>query len=177
MITPGTPYKWASVGFRSGQKRIRCGQCPDWRSWELSDSVDAQLERIAHEFSEAVGSATGEEDVRSALTEAAEAVRELADQKREGADNIESGFGHPTSQSEELTETAESLDTWADDIDNADVPEMPEPEPVTCEECNGKGGDCDKCEDGEVEPDSDDVIEQWRETVTNEVTIVDETPF
>jgi len=121
------------------------GTCPAWRVWEYSYSLSAQVARIEYDFSNAIETAESEDDVQSALTDAAEAVREIASAKEEGADNIESGFGHETYQSDELRTQAQDLESWADEIEGGTVPDVPEP--GECEECNGEGEtDCDECD-------------------------------
>lgn len=100
-IKIGDPYKWIAPksGPYGGRRRIRCGKCPAWQIWEYSDSLSARLARIAHDFWDAIGE-----------------IRELAEEKRESAGNIEEGFGHATSQSEELAQIADDLESWADEV-------------------------------------------------------------
>lgn len=129
-IKVGTPYKHISPksGPYGGTKRSRHEDCPTWQVWDYSSSLYARTARVAHDFSLALVDAESEDDVQSALDEAAEAVREIAQEKEEGADNIESGFGHETSASEELRDVAQQLNDWADEIESSDVPAFPEPE-------------------------------------------------
>ena len=97
-----------------------------------------------------------------------------------------------------LNETADSLESWADEIENFDVPER-----GVCEDCEGSGSiTCDACEgDGEIEAEDgimvtcetcnggdnptdcetcdgtgETSLEDWLQTVMDEVTIVDESP-
>lgn len=140
-IEPGSPYKHVTPksGPYGGRKRVRCAACPTWRQWDLSQSLSARVAQIEHDFRQAIEGVETKEDVESALNDAAEAIREIAEEKREGAQNIEDGFGHPTSMSEELTDVADQLDSWADDVEGADVPDLPEPEGEDCDECAGSG--------------------------------------
>jgi len=196
-ILPGSAYMHVSPksGPYGGVQRNRHQVHPAWQQWDLSNSLSAQLARIAHDFSEAIDTAESPDDVTTALGEAAASVEEIADQKQESADNIEEGFGHATSSSEELTETADQLRDWAGEFESADVPEMTE-----CEECSGDGKvECETCEgSGEVEDEVGDKpcddcegagdnecsncdgtgedLEAWREEVRDNVTIVDESP-
>lgn len=183
VITPGTPYKHVKLHMRA-PKHVRCADCPDWRIWDISSSMSARLEQIAFDFDTAIQSAENPDDVQSALEEAANAVREIAEEKRDGAQNIEDGFGHPTQQSDELVETADTLASWADEIEAAEVPDLPEPEDVDCETCSGTGitdvadqpcGDCDR---GKVIADglSEDELDEWRSTVADDVGIVHDCP-
>lgn len=196
-IEVGTPYKHITPksGPYGGTKRTRHASCPTWQLWEYNNSLGAQLARISHSFSEGVASAEDEDEVRSLLEEAASEIEEIADQKQEGADNIESGFGHETSQSAELAEMADSLREWATEVQQADIPDIPECENCTdgqaeCSTCDGEGKDPDdvdgnnECPDcdgsGEVECEECEGTGQdlstWRDDVISEVTIIDEAP-
>jgi uncharacterized phage infection (PIP) family protein YhgE len=109
--------------------------------WEYSSSLSARTAEISHDFWDSFNNTTLEssDDVTSLLNDVAERVREIAEEKREGASNIEDGFGHATTQSDELNDIADQLDSWADDIEGADIPEYPEPEEADCDECDGSG--------------------------------------
>jgi hypothetical protein len=197
-IKIGTPYKWIQPksGPYGGRRMSRHEACPSWQVWDYSNSLSAQLARVAHDFWEAVDQAEGTDDVQSALDDAGASIEEIAGQKREGAENIESGFGHSTSQSEELESMADELETWASDVTSATIPDVPECEECTdgqkeCDTCGGVGeheieagaglSQCDDCSGtGEIECDncdgSGEDIEAFREAVRDEVTIIDESP-
>jgi len=191
-IEIGTPYKHISPksGPYGGHKMTRHESCPGWQVWDYSNSLSAQLSRISYDFGNEIDQAESPDDVTSALSAAAESVKEIAGQKREGAENIESGFGHETSQSAELAEMADSLESWADEIEAADVPEMTDCEECDsgkkdCDNCEGRGetdeGDeCPECEAGQVDCDNCDGtgedVDAWRDEVRDSVTIVDESP-
>lgn len=149
-IEVGMPHK--NVSVRQGSfsvLRIRCVNEPDWKPWEVSSSLSARLEEVSYNFWQALGSAyESEDDVRSALSEAAEAIREIAEEKRDSAQNIEYGFGHSTWQSDELNETADSLDSWADEVENLYIPD----------------------------PEDADELDDWREEVLNACSVIDESP-
>jgi hypothetical protein len=142
-ITVGSPYKHISPrsGPYGGRTLYRCASCPDWHVWEYSSSLSARTAEISHDFWESFNGTLleSQDDVTSLLNDAAERVREIASEKEESASNIEDGFGHATSMSEELTDVAEQLNSWADDIESADIPEYPEPEEDDCDECDGSG--------------------------------------
>lgn len=191
-IKVGDPYKWIKPksGPYGGQLRVRCGPCPNWQVWEYSSSLSARLSQVSFEFWGQVDDVNSQEEVTDALSSAAEAVREIASEKEEGAENIESGFGHETEQSQELRDVAEQLNGWADEIENADVPEFPEPEEVECEECDGTGeltgtgedaesSECEECSGtGQVTPEepTDEQLDAWRDEVRDNLSIVDESP-
>jgi DnaJ-class molecular chaperone len=119
--------------------------------------LSARLAEISYHFFLALLDAEDPDAVQAALEDAAQGARDLAEEKRESASNIEDGFGHPTSMSEELEEIAQTLDGWADEIEFVEVPDLPEPEPEECDECEGSGEDeiaCYTCDGtGEVEDD------------------------
>jgi hypothetical protein len=203
-IEIGTPYKHMSPksGPYGGRQLNRHEACPTWNVWDYSNSMSARIAQMEHDFQEALGAAQDSDDVTSALQEMAEAVRELAAEKEEAGQNIEDGFQHETEQSTELKDIAEQLESWADDIENADVPDFPEPEEEDCDECGGTGHvddvdspeysdtqnvlpseipqvDCDNCDGtGQVTPDepTEDQIDAWREEVEDAVSITGECP-
>jgi hypothetical protein len=200
-IKPGDPYKWIKPksGPYGGRLMVRCGSCPAWQVWEYSSSLSARTAQISHDFERAIDGATGPDEITSALEDAANSAREIAEEKRESAQNIEDGFGHPTSSSEELNEIADSLDSWADEIEQADVPDLDDypcddcsgEGEVECQECDGSGevedetGDSVTCEDcsgdGKVECENGSCeegkdIEAWLDEVRSNCSIVDECP-
>lgn len=195
-IKPGDPYKHMSIktGPRSSRKLVRCDKCPVWHVWEYSNSLAARVAQAQHDFSTALEADFGDvEEVEEAKSTFVEAIRELAGEKQEAADSIESGFGHETTQSGELREQGESLESWADDIESTDVPELPDPEDQNCDDCDGTGKvdkegddsdepeqvDCPECEGtGEITPEepSEEEYENWRTEVRDAFSIADENP-
>lgn len=159
-IEIGTPYKHITPksGPYGGYKRTRHGSCPDWQVWDYSSSLSARVAQISFEFSRALDSAESEDDVQSALDDAAGSVRELAEEKRESAQNIEEGFGHETSTSQELADIADQLDDWANEIESATIPDFPEAEEQDCEAdgCNNGEIECEGCEGSGTDPDDED---------------------
>lgn len=182
-IAIGTPYKHISPksGPYGSRKLTRHGGCPTWQPWDYSNSLSARLSKIAHDFDSAVDDASDPGAVESAQSEAADAARELAEEKRESAQSIEEGFQHPTSQSEELNDTADQLDEWANEIEGISVPDFPEPEETDCESCDGEPGtkDCEDCAgEGTYTPEepADEQVDEWREEVRSEFSVVSEPP-
>jgi len=199
-IEVGTPYKWIQPksGPYGGRRRNRHAGCPTWNVWDYSDSLSANVDHIAHDFANALDDVESVDDVQTALDEAADRIGELAEAKSEGASNIEEGFGHETQQSAELQETADSLESWAEDVRSADIPDKPE----ECEECDGDGKaqcetcdgsgkdstgeedcvdcegegkvDCEACE-GSGEPGSEQ-MDAWRGEVRDALSVIDECP-
>lgn len=160
-IEVGHPYKWIKPksGPYGGRTLYRCDACPTWQVWEYSSSMSARLAQISHNFFDAVDSAESMDDVTTALSSAADEIRDLASEKRESAENIESGFGHPTEKSEELSQIADDLESWADEVEQDEVPESSE---YGCTVCEGEGEvDCDECE-GQGEGGSDLVGDHGR---------------
>jgi hypothetical protein len=147
-IAIGTPYKHITPrsGPYSGYRRSRHASCPDWQPWDYSSSLNARLAQVSHEFSQSLAQCETEDDVQGALDEAACSVREIADEKRESAENMKEGFGHETSQSDELEETADQLESWAGEIESAAIPDFPEAEEEECEACSGTAEtECGNC--------------------------------
>lgn len=192
-IEVGSPYKWIAPrsGPYGGRRLVRCGECPSWHVWEYSSSLSARVAEVAFNFEEGMIDVDNPDTVSELLGNAAEAVREIAGEKEESAGNIVDGFGHETSQSEELTQVAEELNSWADEIDNVDVPSLPETEEMECEECGGEGvitvkfehgeqqQDCEDCDGlGKYTPDdpTDEQMDEWRSEVEDACSIVNECP-
>jgi hypothetical protein len=194
-IEVGTPYKWVKPksGPYGGARRSRHASCPTWQVWELSNSLDARIQQATNDFD--VSQVESEDDVTSALEAVAEQIRELAAEKEEAASNMEEGFGHPTGQSEELAEQAQTLEDWADEIESVEVPELAAADDVDCEDCDGTGQvdvedvdeddedaeteeECSACGGtGQVESDEEPDLDAWREEVEEAVAIVWESPL
>lgn len=195
-IQIGTPYKHMTPksGPYGGRTLTRHAGCPSWQSWEYSSALWARIEQIQHDFQTAMEGALDPDAVTDALSDAAQAVRDLSEEKRESADSLEDGFGHSTYQSEELNQTADDLEGWADEIENADVPAI---EDYPCSECDGEGeidceycggdgtdeeGPCTECTGGRTTcPECEGKEgyfdeEVWSEAVQDAVGIVEESP-
>lgn len=182
-ILPGQPYRWVQPKNRG--RRTRCGDCPTWQPWDLSNALWARIAKIQDDFD--ISECRTPDEVQEQLGRMAEEIRGLAEEKRESQSNIEEGFGHPTSQSDELGETADSLDDWAQEIEDTEIPELPEPvecedgwhdhdpteveEDAVCEECGG-------AVDERLTPDepTDEQIDEWVSEVEDACSITDESP-
>jgi hypothetical protein len=207
-IAIGSPMKHITPksGPYGGTKRTRHESCPTWQVWEYSNSLSARLMQIAHDFEQAIEGVESPEDVTSALEDAATAIEEIAEEKREGAQNIEEGFGHPTSASEELEQTADSLSDWATEIEQVDVPELPETEEryfvtngdgvvsdlfetdgydteadaehALASHRDDEGTEDDGFEVEGIEPDepTEEQMDDWRSEVEDAVSIINEPP-
>lgn len=129
-IAVGDPYKHISPksGPYGGRQRNRCEACPMWRPSETTGSAAlAEVYGAQEAASDAISEWDGNtDDLRSILDDAAEGLRSGAEVWRESASNIEDGFGHPTYQSEELNERADTLDSSADELANVDLEEWDE---------------------------------------------------
>lgn len=183
--------KYKSIGIKrqyGGVVRYRCMSCPTWQPWEYSDSLSARIQQIQNMQ---LGEETWEtaDDAETSASEVAEAIRELASEKEEAADNMEEGFGHETSQSEEIREQAQQLNDWADEVEQAgseaDFPEEADEE-ETCSECEGSGtisysdgeysgeeADCENCDgNGTIERDESEreqALEDWRQEAADAI--------
>lgn len=182
-IQPGDPYKWIKPksGPYGGRLMVRCGTCPVWQVWEYNNSLSSQLARIAWEAEQSFSDEAPEsaDAVTDILNTAAEEIRNLAEEKRESASNIEEGFGHETEKSAELNDIAEQLDTWAEDVEQADVPEAPDPDEYVDHEFDAGGdGTCLECGEASHQHDEtyDEALEQWREEASQALDILNESP-
>lgn len=161
-ILPGTSYMWIKPksGPYGGHQKNRHDAHPAWQVWDYSNSLSAQVARIEHTATGAVAVAEDDTDVKSALDEAAEAIRELAEQKRESASNIVDGFGHDTYQSDDLNSQADELDSWADDVEGADVEPLDAFDcPAACAEGRQDCPSCDGTGKEHGAEDGDDCLE------------------
>jgi hypothetical protein len=121
-INKGDPYSWAKGRF--GPKMTRCAQakCRFKPSDLTSNEKLSKLYAAQEVLEEALGNWQDTEggdatDLREALEAAAEEAREAAGMYEESAEAIEEGFGHPTSQSEELRDNGADAEGWADELD------------------------------------------------------------
>lgn len=171
-IEVGTSYSATETKFNT---IIRCGRpCPPPHVWEYSSSLSSRLAQI--EFENDPSAAEDKESLESIRDAYAEAVRELAQEKQDSAQNMEDGFGHETSQSAELREIGESLESWADEIEGVEFEDYPEAEEEDCPECQGEGtlnigeddeAPCEECGGtGQIESEepTQDQVDAWLET-------------
>ena len=126
-IVRGASYRSVRVriGHRETLRRVRCAQCPEWRPWDLSDSLRARLRKIVFDFTNVANGAENWNDVDQALTRASGLVRGIVREKRTASRNVEYGFGHPTIVSRKLASTAKLLELWAEKLERVPVPEPP----------------------------------------------------
>lgn len=68
------------------------------------------------------------EELSSIRDDAAQAVRDVAEEYRQSASNIVDGFGHETEASYQQEEWADQVEASADEIDDVDFDEAPDPE-------------------------------------------------
>lgn len=177
-ILPGQPYKWIEPKMRG--MMVRCTSCPNWNVWEYSSSLSARIAEVQSNAADALaGDFESADDLTSILGDIASEIRSLAEEKEEAASNMEEGFGHETYQSAEIREQAEQLESWADEVENTDIPEAPTTDEVECEDEWHEEDEEDR--DGDVCPEcggdtpqlveADDVeggtIDDWREEARN----------
>lgn len=125
-IDVGSAYKHITPksGPYGGTKRSRHEEHPDWQVWEYSNSLSARVAQIV--ASVETGAIETVDDAEAVAAEAVEQIQELAEEKRESASSIEEGFGHETSQSEELAGQADELDSWASEGESLSFEDEPE---------------------------------------------------
>jgi hypothetical protein len=137
-IKPGDSYKWFAnrIGTYSQRKNF-CANC-QVRPSDQTTSPHLQTIYLAQEAAEdalAKGDGLGLIDLAEIVRGFAEGVREASESYNESAENIEQGFGHETTQSEEIRDkasecesAADTLDSAADDIESLDDPDAEEDE-------------------------------------------------
>ena len=155
-IQTGEPYKFVAkkTGPRSSVRLIWCREHFPKQSDLLSGRA-SDFARITEGFDEAKkDSLTG---MQSALSNLSEDIREFAQDIKDSADSIEQGFGHPTAQSESMSNTADELEQWADRLQNHadDCPENRGD--LECPQCKEKvqpneNGDCPECDNSILPP-------------------------
>jgi len=135
-INVGDSYKW--FASRIGRMTIRkdfCDTCTIRPSDQTTSDKLSALYLAVETAEDAIEGLTEFtlSDLGEILRECAEAVREVAGEYAESASNIEEGFGHPTSQSEDIQQKADdvesfadSLESCADEIDGMDDPDADE---------------------------------------------------
>jgi hypothetical protein len=156
-IKVGDPYKWVAVKRQyGGVKYYRCATCPNWQQSELSSSKMAGVYAAQEQCDADVAGCESADDLQSLAQDLAEQIRGVAEEYEESGNNMEEGFGHATYLSDELKEKAESLNSWADEVENTDFDDFDVPEEDQCETCEGEGQvedaeNDDANEDGKVE--------------------------
>lgn len=175
-VAKGEPYRWTKPRagrWTTGAKLSRCmNPTCSFRPSEMTTSD--KLGRI-YASQEAYEDDTQSTDTSpsmfvESLNAMATELREVAQEYKDGASNIEEGFGHPTSQSEEMERNGENVEEWADSIEGAaseieseqeewDTLEAERetwedtPDPQTCASCNNEipkseewGENCPECD-------------------------------
>lgn len=120
-IEAGRPYKWFKIKQQYGGIRRDFHADCRIRSSMMTTSPTRQALAYAQEAVEDAMADTSKfalADYAQVVRDYAEAIRELGEMKRESAQNLEEGFGHPTYQSEELEQAADSCDSMADELDS-----------------------------------------------------------
>lgn len=136
-IAVGDPYRhWKS---RYGPRLVRCmrPECSPRPSELITNEELSRLTAAQEDATAAILAASDDdlaedfvEDLRSALEDAASEAEEVAESYREKQSNIEDGFGHETEQSAEFEEKADQVDSWADELGNADLNEYDEDDTI-----------------------------------------------
>jgi hypothetical protein len=116
----GSSYRW--IKSRFGPRQVRCmkPECA-FKPWEtITNEKTSALVMAQCTVGDSIASAESLDDIKSALSDFADAVREVKDMYEESAENIRSGFDHDTYQSEEFDSNAQELDAFADDCESWD---------------------------------------------------------
>ncbi len=119
-IEAGESYKHASkrTSPYSSFRIVWCANCRPKAS-QLASGHTADLHGVMEGAEADLGASDlHPEGVRDALTSAAEGIKGIAEEYTEGAQNIVEGFGHPTSQSEDMDSKAQELTDFGDTLEN-----------------------------------------------------------
>lgn len=87
---------------------------------ETKASVYATVEALS-DFLANANDETPIDDVRELIDQCKSTAEDAVQEMEEKADNIEDGFGHETQQSGEFREWGESIQDWANELDNIDT--------------------------------------------------------
>jgi hypothetical protein len=121
----GEPYKWFKrKAARGGVKMSYHPACPIPPSHKTTSRMGLIFDAQLLLYFPACGSV---EECQAMLQDFAGIVREVAEEYRESVSSMEEGFGHRTSQADELEERAEALEDWAESLEDWE-PEDDEPE-------------------------------------------------
>lgn len=118
-IAAGDAYSW--LKGRNGPRKVVCANC------QFSDSDKTGSDKLGRVYDarDAALAAVGNwaieddpEDLKSALTECAEALREVSNEYQESADNIHQNFSE-SSTADDCEEKANEIESYADSVENA----------------------------------------------------------
>jgi hypothetical protein len=158
-IEYGQPYKWFKLKqARGGVKRSYHPGCEirasDRTTSALGQVWDAQAEFDAY-------SCDSVDELHAGLEALASVVRDVEAEYREKVENMESGFGHRTSQADELEERADALEAWADELEEWEPNEADPPEQ----------------EEDEDDDEHADAVDAWLDEIRGEASgLADECP-
>lgn len=185
-IKAGDSYVW--IKFRHGGKRKRCSDFAcRFRQSDLTQSDKLSRVYAAQENAEdTIGALDAadesfEDDIKSALEEAAAEIREVAQEYEESAENIREHFSE-SSTADECEEKANELESWADDLEgfepgngafdpsDHDLPEEFDEKSVKRDEGASDDDHADKIEEAreEYEEKLREAREQWGDDVRSE---------
>ena len=114
IIQPGETYRKVSkkTGPRSGYTLYWCREHKPKAS-DLASGRTQELMQLTEGLEEDLAQAEGDpEAVKSALESAESIIETFVEEIRGGAESMEEGFGHSTTQTENMAETADNLEVW-----------------------------------------------------------------
>lgn len=127
----GDSYRW--IKFNRGAKVIRC-MSPKCGFMPSDMTTSDKLSRVyaAQEAAEETVSDwdfSGDvSELKQALDDLASEVRAVSEEYEESASNMEQAFPNGSSKIDEIREKADSLSSWADEIEGVDFEEWDGPE-------------------------------------------------
>lgn len=138
----GDSYRW--IKFNRGPTLIRCmkPECA-FRQSDMTRGKMSGVYAAQESAQDSIAEWEGEnvEDLKQILSDAAEAIKEVAQEYTDSADNIEQAFTGGSATADECKEKAESLESWADELEQVDFEEWDgpdegdEPEELKCKHC------------------------------------------
>lgn len=147
-ILPGTSYKHITPrsGPYGGTQRNRHAGHPDWNVWEYSYSRSAQVARTVSEIHAMIDDYTMEtaDDFDNMRQQAQDMAQEQLDEQEEALGNMPEQL----QDGSQASEYRDALESWVDEIGNADAPDEGEAF-EDCDECDGTGeakDSCDNCD-------------------------------
>lgn len=120
----GDSYQW--IKFNRGPKLVRCMKAAcGFRQSDMTRGKMSGVYAAQEAAQDTIAEWDGEdiEDLKTALTDAAEAIREVASEYGESADNMEQAFPGGSPTIDECREKQEELESWADELENTDLTE------------------------------------------------------
>lgn len=160
-IKAGMPYRWTQRRFNPKQIRCASGKC-DFRESELTGAKYSAVLGAKEDALEAIMALTEStelSDFTTVLDDVKSAAEEVASEYRDSADNVREAFSE-SENADQWEEYADELESWADGLEDVNVDEY------------------DEFSDNSDPTDKDEIANDWREQVIDEIQAkLDEFPY